>query len=686
MAGEIPPMIVEIQLETAKLKSQMNDLQGEFKKIGSTAGKSSGDLGGMDNGLKKLTGSIKGMLGFAAVAGVLTSSAKAAADDASSMNLLHLQLKASTNATQEQMTAIDGQIQQMQNLTGVADDELRPAFGNLVRVTGDADQSQALLAVALDASAAKGKNVGEVANALAKAQAGNTTQLVRMFPELKKSKDVMGDLAKETKGAAEAAANADPMKQLSVMFQDMQETLGKALLPVLRAFMKILKPLMPIISDLADIITTVVDAVMPLITAIMDALMPAFKAIVKVIKPLLNAILPPLIKLMDKILVPVLIFMSDILVQYLVPAFEGLGNVFGWLLDHVVNFLVDAFNKMLDVLGPLWQFLKPVVDAIMGMLGIKVEPVIAPKVDETAMGKLSDLSDAGLLPTIAGTAPKKGSTPKANTGDSEQVKALKETQKQILQARKDYHKAVKEANDAYAAEIKNQINAFRDVFRQATQINLGDLFSAGNKTADSLVESLKAKLAGITTFAQDIAEIAGAGFSSDFVKEVMGLGPVAGHELAQAIMGATPEVQNQIMELYNSAQDASKNGVNDVATTMTDLFTEATQNLTDALKAATDTLNATLTSLKTNVATTVDKVVPKPTPTPTPTPTPIPTPTPTVIVNTLTNATPGQIATSVIGAVKFGSPLVQTPGVQIWQNWQLNSLTNAPSIPTPITH
>lgn len=682
MAGEIPPMIVEIQLETAKLKSQMNGLQDDFKKIGASANKSSGHLGGMDGGLQKLTGSIKGMLGFAAVAGVLTSSAKAAADDASSMNLLHLQLQQSTGATQEQMTAIDGQIKKMQDLSGVADDELRPAFGNLVRVTGDADQSQALLGVALDAAAAKGKPVGDVANALAKAHAGNTTQLVRMFPELKKSKDVMGDLAKETKGAAEAAADADPMKQLGIMFQDMQETLGKALLPVLRAFMKILKPLMPIIEDLAGIITLVVDAVMPLITAIMDALMPAFKAIVKVIKPILASLLPPLIKLLDKILVPILLFLSDIIIQYLVPYWEKMGEVMGYLLDNVVNFLVVAFEKMLEVLGPLWQFLKPIIDAIMAMFGIKVEPVIAPKLDDSAMAKLGDLTDVGLLPEISGstTKGKSKSKAKASTGDSEQVKALKETQKQILQARKDYHKAVKEANETYATEITNQINAFRDVFRQATQINLGDLFSVGNKTADALVQSLKDKLAGITTFSKDIAELAGAGFSSDFVKEVMGLGPVAGHELAQAIMGATPEVRQQIAELYNSAQDASRNGVNEVATTMTDMFAEATQNLTDALETATKTLNATLITLKGNLTDTV--VTPKPTPAK-PKPTPTPNPAPTVIVQTLTEATPEQIASTVVSQIKFGLPYVTpTPSTEKFNQFLFPTPLTIPASPT----
>jgi hypothetical protein len=472
------------------------------------------------------------------------------------------------------------------------------------------------------------------------------------------------------------------MKQLGVMFQDMQETLGKALMPVLRAFMKILKPLMPIIEDLAEIITLVVDAVMPLITAIMDALMPAFKAIVKVLKPILASILPPLIKLLDKILVPVLMFLSDIIVNYLVPYFEKMGDVLGWLLDNVVNFLVAAFENMLKVLGPLWEFLKPVIDGIMAMFGMKVEPVIAPKLDDSAMSKLGDLTDTGLLPQVAGSS-KGTSKPKASTGDSEQVKALKETQKQILDARKEYHKAVKDANDAYAAEIKNQINAFRDVFRQATQINLGDLFSAGNKTADALVESLKDKLAGITTFSQDIAEIAGAGFSSDFVKEVMGLGPVAGHELASAIMGATPEVRNQILELYNAAQDASRNGVNDVATTMTDMFAEATQNLTDALQVATETLNATLMTLKGKVTDTVVKANPKPTPTPTPNPNPNPNPAPTVVIQTLTEATPEQIASTVVNQVKFGLPYV-TPSASTLKFQQF--LPQPITIPASPTH
>jgi hypothetical protein len=73
-----------------------------------------------------------------------------------------------------------------------------------------------------------------VSTALAKAFNGNTTSLKRMFPELSKSKDIIGDLTKAVKGAAQEQAN--PFDRMNVAFGELQEKLGAIILPYILDF------------------------------------------------------------------------------------------------------------------------------------------------------------------------------------------------------------------------------------------------------------------------------------------------------------------------------------------------------------------------------------------------------------------------------------------------------------------
>ena len=67
---------------------------------------------------------------------------------------------------------------------GVADDQLRPAFANLARATGDVTKSQELLTLSTNISAATGKDLESVSIALSKAYGGNVAGLsVRSFQD-----------------------------------------------------------------------------------------------------------------------------------------------------------------------------------------------------------------------------------------------------------------------------------------------------------------------------------------------------------------------------------------------------------------------------------------------------------------------------------------------------------------------
>jgi len=167
---------------------------------------------------------------------------KAAIEDEKAQTQLALALENATGATKGQIAATEQSILQMSLATGVADDELRPALGRLVRSTGDITKAQDLLATALDISAATGKPVEAVATSLSKAYDGNTTALGRLgiglsAAELKTMsfEQVQGRLSDLFGGAA--ARNADTyagrIARMQVAFNEAKETIGFALLPIL---------------------------------------------------------------------------------------------------------------------------------------------------------------------------------------------------------------------------------------------------------------------------------------------------------------------------------------------------------------------------------------------------------------------------------------------------------------------
>ena len=166
---------------------------------------------------------------------------KAAAQDQLAQEKLAETIKATTNATAAQIAGVEEYITATSIAIGVTDDELRPAFSRLVRSTSDVEQAQRLLNLALDLSAAIGKPVETVANALGKAYDGNTTALAKLGlgldANLLKSKDneaiiksletTYGNFAE---GAAETAAKK--FERIKIATDEAKESIGAALLPV----------------------------------------------------------------------------------------------------------------------------------------------------------------------------------------------------------------------------------------------------------------------------------------------------------------------------------------------------------------------------------------------------------------------------------------------------------------------
>ena len=143
--------------------------------------------------------------------------------------------------------AVEYYIANLEKMTGVLDDNLRPAFQTLLTASGSLTRSQNALAVALDVSAATGKSVIEVSQAMAKGFSGQTTALSRLGAGLSKATLatgnmdlIMAELQDKFSGQAKARLEtyAGKMDLLRGSAARASETIGKGLLDALSALGK----------------------------------------------------------------------------------------------------------------------------------------------------------------------------------------------------------------------------------------------------------------------------------------------------------------------------------------------------------------------------------------------------------------------------------------------------------------
>ena len=170
---------------------------------------------------------------------------KAAIEDEQAQLRLAAALKTATGATEAQIEATEAYILKTSLATGVADDQLRPALQRLAVSTKDVNEAQKLLNLALDIAKGRGLELETVANALGRAQDGNTTALGRLGLGLSKAElstlsftQVQQKLSDLYGGSA--AANAETFQgkidRLKVGFDEAKESLGVALLPAVEQF------------------------------------------------------------------------------------------------------------------------------------------------------------------------------------------------------------------------------------------------------------------------------------------------------------------------------------------------------------------------------------------------------------------------------------------------------------------
>ena len=263
---------------------------------------------------------------------------KAAIEDEAAQLRLANALKNVTGATQAQISAVEEQILKTSLATGVADDQLRPALQRLAVATGSVTESQDLLNLALDISAATGKSVEAVSNALGKAYEGNTGSLTRLGVGLSAAEiktlgleGTVKQLAETFGGAATVQANTfeGQIARLKVGFDEAKESVGAALLPTLQRLLDYF-----------------INTVIPKFIEFKDtALKPVTDAIAKN-----KDSLTILYNFIKDFVVPVLINNLGAALSFIGKVAGGVLDVIGFVVNGIksaVNFAIDAINVLI---------------------------------------------------------------------------------------------------------------------------------------------------------------------------------------------------------------------------------------------------------------------------------------------------------------------------------------------------
>ena len=179
----------------------------------------------------------------AAVGAFALSAVKAAAEDEAAQLKLAETIRSTTKATDDQIKGVERYITQTSIAAGITDDELRPAFSRLVRSTNDVEDAQKLLNLALDLSAATGKPLESVTNALGRAYDGNTTALGKLGLGIDaadlKSQDFDTTFQQLTStfgnfSENQAQSTQKQMERVKIALDEAKESIGAALLPVMQ--------------------------------------------------------------------------------------------------------------------------------------------------------------------------------------------------------------------------------------------------------------------------------------------------------------------------------------------------------------------------------------------------------------------------------------------------------------------
>jgi hypothetical protein len=219
--------------------ARLRNLKGELQALGGTAG-------GLARPMQRLSDITGGFItpttvafgAAAALGGAFIGAAKAAMEEERGIAALTAALKANDPAAVANIEQIEETIRQRQNLA-FADDEQRESLAALIGVTRDSKKALDLQRIAMDLARLKGIDLATATGIIGKVSAGNLGILSRygiVLEEGATATEALAEIQRRSAGQAEEYANttSGSMESLSMVFGDVVEDIGGALLPVMK--------------------------------------------------------------------------------------------------------------------------------------------------------------------------------------------------------------------------------------------------------------------------------------------------------------------------------------------------------------------------------------------------------------------------------------------------------------------
>lgn len=454
----------------------------------------------------------------AAIAGLtagLVVTAKAAAEDQAAQAQLARQLQATTGATDKQIKANEDFISSLSMSAAVADDELRPALANLVRGTGDLGTAQAALQTVLDVSAATGKGVAEVSDAVSKAYGGNTKAIKQLSPELYQlvkdgasADQVMRQLSETFGGASVTAANSaqGQFKKFGIAMDELKESIGTALLPIATKFIGFLTTLANWASNNTWLIVGIGTAIGAIATAIVGVNI-AFKA-------------------------------------YRAAA----------LLTQGVNFLLATSFTAVQVSTVVGIAAAAAAAAALAVYVTKIKGIQGQLATGPEQGFIGPMPPAGYWEK---QQEKIGATGGAIDSMKQKLEALrKELAEQFAKALEDASDRLDKARKAYeefSATVSDSLTG---------EFSVSEAADAAQEAGTSILAQLNQQAAGAKNFGKQVEQLLAMGLSENALRNVLEAGQEAGSALAtELIQGGSdaitgPNGINKLVEDLNTTADA----------------------------------------------------------------------------------------------------------------------------------
>jgi hypothetical protein len=448
--------------------------------------------------------------------GALTAAAgysiKAAVQDSAAQAQLATTLRNVAGATSAQVAATEQSITAMSLATGVADDQLRPAYASLVLGTRDLAQAETALQLAMDISAGTGKDLAGVSDALAKAYGGNYKALKQLSPEIYTMiKDgasldtVMAALSKTFAGQAAVAANTTEGKfrRLNVALGEAAESIGMALLPVVDAVLPYLISFGNWAGDHVGTLFAVATAIGAIATALIG-----FKA-----------------------------------AQIIANAVTVVTTALNWNMAASAA----AANTALTLGVGAAAIAAGLVVTAGAFLAFKAATKTAKEEIKPFGPQLSEIN-GGLGPVEKGL----GGVGKAAKTMADRIKEASEALNKYLEtALADAKTQLQDAQVAFTDFASEVSDSIKDAF------SFADAKDAGDETGAGFLQGLRDQVAGIVKYGSDVKTLLGMGLSQQSLQAVLDAGGESGAAIAAELIAGGASAIAETNELVMAADNAA---------------------------------------------------------------------------------------------------------------------------------